>query len=63
MLELKTRDSLLQALRQAAQHPLTADEVRQQRVSFIMSTLKEGSSVTRARVEQILDAQEGRKTG
>ena len=59
--ELKTRASLLAALHEASSQPMTADEVKQQRVSFVMGMLKEDSNVTRARVEEILAQQEGVK--
>jgi len=61
MTELKTRESLLSALRVASERIPTADELRKQRVSFIIGSLKDGSPVTRARIEEVLAAQEGRK--
>ena len=61
MTDLKTRESLLEALRNASQHAITEDELRKQRVSFIMGSISEGSGMTRARVEELLDKQEGRK--
>jgi hypothetical protein len=60
---LKTERSLLGALHRASTRTPTAEELRKQRVSFIMGSLKESSGVTRARVEQVLSEQEGRKAG
>lgn len=61
MPELKTEQALLDALRQASSHSPTAEELQQQRVSFIMGSLKSSSSVTRDRVQKVLAEQEGRK--
>lgn len=61
MMELKTKETLLSALRQASMRTPTAEELRKQRVSFIMGSLKESSGVTRARVEEVLAEHEGRK--
>jgi hypothetical protein len=60
MVELKTRESLLSALKRAATRPLTAEEVEKQRVSFIVGSLKESSGVTRARIREVLAQQEGK---
>jgi hypothetical protein len=57
--ELKTDQSLLTALRRASSQRMTPEEARQQRVSFVMGTVKEDSGVTRAKVEEILSQQEG----
>lgn len=61
MTELKTEESLLHALQQASGHTPNSEELRRQRVSFIMGSVTESSGVTRARVEEVLAAQEGRK--
>jgi hypothetical protein len=58
---LKTSESLLDALRDAAAKELTAAELRKQRISFIMGTLKDTSTVTREKVTEVLAAQEGKK--
>lgn len=60
MTELRTRESLLKALEKAASRRLTPEEVEGQRVSFIMGSLKEESSVTRSRVREVLAEQQGR---
>jgi hypothetical protein len=61
MTSLKTKESTLQALAQASRHPPSANEIRKQRVSFIMGSLDKESAVTRAKVEKSLDDQEGTK--
>ena len=61
MTGLKTKDSLLRALREASSQPASAEELHKQRVSFIMGSLKKSSNVTRERVESVLAEQEGRK--
>jgi hypothetical protein len=61
MNELKTKESLLSALRAATTRALTAEELAKQRVSFIIGTLKEGSGVTRSKVQEVLENQEGKR--
>lgn len=56
---LKTDQSLLDALSILASRPLTAEEIEQQRVSFIMGTVKSG--VTRERVKEVIAEQAGKK--
>lgn len=60
MTHLETSPALLEAIRKASVTELTADEVRRQRVSFVMGTLKDQSSITRDRVEEVLAKQDGR---
>lgn len=62
MTEVKTKPALLEALRVAAATQQTADEIQKQRVSFIIGMLKDDSTVSRAKVSEVLAAQEGRKT-
>jgi len=62
MTNLKTKESTLNALQQASRRPLTAEELQKQRVSFIMGSLKKESPVTRAKVQEVLAEQEGRKS-
>ena len=47
-------ETLLENLKQAGQQ-MTADGVRQQKISFIMGSLSEDSPITRDRVEDELD--------
>lgn len=62
MTDLQTNEALLKALRDPRSKTPTPEEMQKQRVSFIMGSLSNDSSVTRARVGEILAAQEGRKT-
>jgi hypothetical protein len=57
----KTSESLLATLQKASKRVLTAEELKKQRVSFIMGSLKESSTVTRARIQEVLARQEGNK--
>jgi flagellar biosynthesis/type III secretory pathway ATPase len=61
MTGLKTDASLLQRLQNAATCVLTAEELKKQRVSFVMGSLGRHSTATRAQVEEILAKQEGRE--
>jgi hypothetical protein len=61
MTNLKTRESTLQALEKASRRPPTAEEIKKQRVSFIMGSLNRDSHVTRAQVQDLLAEQEGVK--
>lgn len=62
MTALKTRETLLSKLKQAADRKLSADELYKQRVSFIMGSLSSTSNVTRAQVKEVLEDFEGRKS-
>lgn len=61
MTGLRASTALLDTLRQASQRRPSADEIRKQRVSFIMGSLKPNSTVSRERVEHVLDKHEGKK--
>lgn len=60
MTEVRTDPRLLEVLREAAGRSMTAAEVREQRISFVMSAMSEGSEVSRAEVGRIIDEREGR---
>ena len=62
MTNLRTDPALLRALRAAVGRELTADEVEQQRISFVIGSLKHDSGVTRPQIKTILARQAGRKT-
>ncbi|MBY5349569.1 hypothetical protein GUK30_14095 [Rhizobium leguminosarum] len=62
MTDLKTDAALLKNLRTAASRKLTAEELYKQRVSFIMGSLSDSSTVTRAQVTKALADIEGRKS-
>lgn len=59
ILELKTNSALLNALHNSLLKKPTAEEIMEQRVSFVFSSLNSGSSVTRDRVRKLLAEQEG----
>jgi hypothetical protein len=58
---LKTNEALLKALRKAAVCKMSADELREQRISFIMGSLSPDSGVTRDKILQVLERQHGEK--
>lgn len=62
MTELKTQESLLKSLRTVAARKLTQEELYKQRVSFIMGSLSDSSTLTRAQVTKALADIEGRKS-
>jgi len=57
--ELKTDAALLLKLAEAAKHHMSKDELRQQKISFILSSVSDDSTMTRKQVEEILDQAEG----
>ena len=61
MSELKTDPKLLDALKRALALPQSPEEIEQQRLSFIMGSLKSTNEITRSEVQEILAQQEGRK--
>jgi hypothetical protein len=65
MTKLRTPQPLLDRLSEAAKRKPTADELREQSVSYILGSVKSDSGVTRAQVEDVLKFGQGqdRKTG
>ena len=61
MADLSTNEALLRALKKASATTPTPEELRRQRVSFILGIVKADSGITRARVEDVLAEQEGKK--
>jgi hypothetical protein len=61
MPDLKTSQSLLDALRKASSQNVSSKELHAQRVSFIMGSVKAASGITREQVQQVLAKQEGSK--
>ena len=58
--DLKTDPSVLSALEQAAARKATPQEIFEQRVSFVFSSLSESSGATREHVKQVIrEQQEG----
>jgi hypothetical protein len=62
MTELQTDQALINRLKIAAARELTAEEVNKQRVSYILGTLKNESTVTRSRIKDVLAEHEGKKS-
>lgn len=59
---LKTSEKLLQRIRTASDRKLSADELRKQRVSFVIGSLSAESNVTRSQVNDVIEDFEGRKS-
>lgn len=57
--EVKTADSLIKALERGSCRKPTAEEVSEQRISFIYGSINPKSGVTRERIKQVLAEQEG----
>ena len=62
MTELKTRDDLLIKIAAAASKSQSAEEISRQKISFIMGSLGENSTVTLAQVRDVLAKQEGTRS-
>lgn len=60
MTDIKTDPELLEKLKEAVKHPLSKEETHKQRVSFILGSLRHDSSITRDKIEAVLDEREGR---
>lgn len=58
--EMKTNPALLDRLYQAAKRPLTSEQLRQQRVSYVYGNMRDESTMSRGEVEAVLDRAEGR---
>jgi hypothetical protein len=61
MTDLKTDQSLLEALRLAVAEQPSAVEIEQQRISFILGSLRGDSTVSREKISQVLADHEGKK--
>lgn len=59
LIELKTNASLLEAIANASSKKQTVAEIREQRVSFILGSMDEKSGVTRSRIKEVLEEQQG----
>lgn len=57
--DLKTDADLLRRLHDAVRHQMTRDELRAQKVSFILGAMPKDSTVTKGQVEEILNKSEG----
>ena len=60
---VKTDEHLLRLLQEAAGKQLSAQEVRDQRVSFILGNMPKDSTVTREEVAAVLNNIEGTRAG
>ena len=59
MSNITTDPNLLAALKKTAGRSMTAKEIREQRISFVMGAVGKGGEVSRAEVEKIIDQREG----
>jgi len=59
MTDMQSDPTLLKALKAAAGKKMSPEEVREQRISFVMSAIDEGSEVSRADVGRMIDEREG----
>lgn len=57
--QLKTKPSLIKALKSSTAKDLTSKEIKEQRVSYIVG-MKGSESITRSQVQRVLAHQEGR---
>jgi hypothetical protein len=62
MTDLHTNEKLLSKLKASASKTLSAEDILKQRISYVMGTLKDNSSVTRAKVKDVLSMQDGKKS-
>lgn len=60
VLSLKTDEKLLNAVRLASQHRLSADQLLEQRVSFVYGSMgKQENAMTKEQVRQVILEQQG----
>ena len=50
-------ESFTEQLREAAQQPMTREEIREQKISFVTGMLPRGSNMSRKDVAELLDSQ------
>ncbi|MBC6442566.1 MAG: hypothetical protein GDA53_05460 [Rhodobacteraceae bacterium] len=58
--DYKTDPEILQALRAAAGTKMTREQVREQKISYVLGMLGAKSTATRADIAQLIDEHEGR---
>lgn len=61
--DIRTDPDLIEALRRSAGQEMTEEEIRQQKISFIMGTSSFDSKITREEVAACLDRMAGRRPG
>ena len=54
-----TREELQSRMKAAAGRPMTAEQIREQKISFVMGTLGSSSKMTREEVTKIIDQMDG----
>lgn len=57
--KLKTSEGLLATLFKVAQQPITAEELRQQRISFIAGNLPRETTMSHDEIGEMLDRHDG----
>jgi hypothetical protein len=62
MTDLHTNASLLEKIKRSASKPMTYEEIRKQKISYVMGSLKDGSSVTVSKINEVLSKHDGKKT-
>ena len=60
MTNLTSSKELLAKLNEAAKRKMTAEEMRRQKISFIMSSAGDNIGITKQRIEEVLARQECR---
>ena len=60
MPEIKSTDDLIARLAEAAKYKMSPEEHRAQKVSFILSASGDDTGLTKERISEVLDRQEGR---
>lgn len=58
VMNLQTDETVLKKLKDAASRKMTADEVQEQRVSFVLGTMKTDNALTREQIKRAIAAQE-----
>lgn len=62
MTDLKTDSVILEKIAAAAKQTMTAEEIRRQKLSFIVGFFGEDSPVTRAQIKKVMAKHEGTQT-
>lgn len=62
-MKIKTSEELFNLIEKAKAHKPTEEEIRQQRISFIFGSLGKSNAITRDRIQNVLDQQEGKVAG
>ena len=57
--DLQVPDNMEEVLREATKHILTRDEIRAQRISFVIGMMPDNNKLTREEIEELIDNQYG----